>query len=154
VCVLPSKADGILGTEFLSTHRSRLAFANLKLEVGNSPQTDHCGVRSGGSGFTIFPARVRQASRNASLPQERESTPKEESRQKRSGKHELKDPLGDVAEPSYAFQVAYYDIVGLFPLSNRGKRYALTFVDKLSTQKPSLLPKFRQSHALERTRHR
>jgi hypothetical protein len=29
--------------------------------------------------------------------------------QRRSGKHELKAPLGDVAEPSYAFQVAHCD---------------------------------------------
>jgi hypothetical protein len=52
--------------------------------------------------------------------------------QRRSGKHELKAPLGDVAEPSYAFQVAHCDIVGPFPLSNRGNRYVLTFVDKLT----------------------
>jgi hypothetical protein len=56
------------------------------------------------------------------------------SRQRISGKHELKAPLGDVAEPSYAFQVAHCDIVGPFPLSNRGNRYMLTFVDKLTKQ--------------------
>jgi hypothetical protein len=67
VCVLPTKADGILGTDFLSTHRARLDLANLKLEVGNLPQTDHCSVSSGDSAFTIFPARIRQADRNSSL---------------------------------------------------------------------------------------
>jgi hypothetical protein len=48
----------------------------------------------------------------------------------RSGKHELKAPLGDVAEPSYVFQVAHCDIVWPFPL--RGNRYVLTFEDKLT----------------------
>jgi hypothetical protein len=52
--------------------------------------------------------------------------------QRRSGKHELKAAFGDVAEPSYAFQVAHCDILGPIPLSNRGNRYVLTFVDKLT----------------------
>jgi hypothetical protein len=51
--------------------------------------------------------------------------------ERRSGKHERKAPMGDVAEPSYAFH-AHCDIVGPFRLSNRGNRYVLTFVDMLT----------------------
>jgi hypothetical protein len=129
VCVLPTKADGILGTDFVSTHRARLDLTNLKLEVGNSPQTDHCGVSNGGRSFTIFPARIRQASRNASLPQERECTPKEESCQRRSGKHEFKAALGDVAVPSYAFQVAHCDIVGPFHLTEGTVTFSRSWIN-------------------------
>jgi hypothetical protein len=55
--------------------------------------------------------------------------------QRRSGKRELKGPLGTDTEPSCAFQVTHCDIVAPFPLYNSGNRYVLTFVDKLSTLK-------------------
>jgi hypothetical protein len=80
VCVLLTKADGLLGTDFLSTQSARLDLANLKLEVGNATQNYRCRVSNGGSAFAIFPARILQADRNASLPQERESTPPRDTR--------------------------------------------------------------------------
>jgi hypothetical protein len=52
--------------------------------------------------------------------------------QRRNRKREFRKPLGEVSEPSQAFQIAHVDIVGPLPLSGNKNRYVLTFVDKLT----------------------
>jgi transposase InsO family protein len=59
--------------------------------------------------------------------------------QRRSGKRELKAPLGDVAEPSHAFQIVHCDVVGPLPITSKGNRYILTFIDKF-TKYPEAIP--------------
>ena len=52
--------------------------------------------------------------------------------QRRDGKREFKAPLGDVAEPSRAFQIVHIDITGPYPRTSAGNRYVLTAIDKLT----------------------
>jgi hypothetical protein len=67
VCEIPTKADDLLGTDFLAEHEARLDLTNRKQEVRQSSRNRYCFTRSGDVAFKIFPARVSQAGWNAQL---------------------------------------------------------------------------------------
>jgi hypothetical protein len=58
---IPTKADDLLGTDFLAEHEARFDFANRKQEVRQSSRNRYFFTRSGDVAFKIFPARVSQA---------------------------------------------------------------------------------------------
>jgi hypothetical protein len=52
--------------------------------------------------------------------------------QTRKGDREFIAPLGDVEEPGIPFQFTSLDITGPYPLTPRGNKYLLTFIDLFS----------------------
>jgi hypothetical protein len=52
--------------------------------------------------------------------------------ERRKENREFVAPLGNTEEPSAPFQVTHMDITGPYPITQRGYRYLLTFMDAFS----------------------
>ena len=52
--------------------------------------------------------------------------------QRHKGDREFTAPLGEVDAPRATFEVTHIDLTGPYPVTPRGNRYLLTFIDKFT----------------------
>jgi hypothetical protein len=71
VCILPTEADGLVGTDFLSSPGAKLDLENQTLDLRRSAQT-HCRTEHNNKvALTLFPVKDGQDGRDVTLQREK-----------------------------------------------------------------------------------